>query len=70
MEKIFTVNLTVCSHRQIDGEYFVNFCGLPRKYDLYCLIYILWWLDMIIIETSSILMMRIRIEITHLLQEK
>ena len=33
--KIFTVNLTVCSNRQIDDEDFVNFCGLLRKYELY-----------------------------------
>ena len=35
IEKIFSVNLTVCSNRQIDGEDFVNFCGLLRKYELY-----------------------------------
>ena len=33
IDKIFTVNLTVCSNRQIDGEDFVNFCGLLRKYE-------------------------------------
>jgi hypothetical protein len=27
--------LTVCSNRQIDGEDFVNFCGLFRKHELY-----------------------------------
>ena len=31
---IFTVNLTVCSNRPIDGEDFVNFCGLLRKHDI------------------------------------
>ena len=35
IDKIFTVNLTVCSNRQIDGEDFVNFCGLLRKHELY-----------------------------------
>ena len=35
IDKIFTVNLTVCSNCQIDGEDFVNFCGLLRKYELY-----------------------------------
>ena len=34
IDKIFTVNPTVCSNRQIDGEDFVNFRGL-RKYGLY-----------------------------------
>ena len=34
IDKIFTVNLTVCSNRQIDGEDFVNVCGLLRKHEL------------------------------------
>ena len=34
IDKIFTVNLTVCSNRQIDSEDFVNFCGLLRKHEL------------------------------------
>ena len=34
IDKIFTVNLTVCSNRQIVGEDFVNFCGLLRKPEL------------------------------------
>ena len=34
IDKIFTVDLTLCSKRQIDGEGedFVNFRGLIRKY--------------------------------------
>ena len=32
--KIFTINLTVCSNRQIEGEDFVNYCGLLRKHEL------------------------------------
>ena len=32
IDKIFIVNLTVSSNRQIDGEDFVNFCGLLRKH--------------------------------------
>ena len=32
-DKIFTVNLTLCNKRQIDGEDFVNFRGLLRKYE-------------------------------------
>ena len=35
IEEIFTVDLTLCSKCQIDGEDFVNFCGLLRKYELY-----------------------------------
>ena len=35
IEKIFTVNLTICSNHQIDDEDFVNFCGLLRKPELY-----------------------------------
>ena len=35
IDEIFTVDLTLCSKRQIDGEDFVNFRGLLRKYKLY-----------------------------------
>ena len=35
IEEIFTVDLKLCSKRQIDVEDFVNFCGLLRKYELY-----------------------------------
>ena len=35
IEEIFTVDLTVCSKCQIDGEDFVKFCGLLRKHKLY-----------------------------------
>ena len=35
IDTIFTVNLTVCSNRQIDCEDFINFCGLLRKRDFY-----------------------------------
>ena len=31
----FSVNLTVCSNCQIDGEDFINFYGLLRKHELY-----------------------------------
>ena len=34
IDKIFTVDLTVCSKCQINGEDFVNFCGLLRKDEL------------------------------------
>ena len=34
IDAIFTVDLTLCSKRQIDGEDFVNICGLLRKYEL------------------------------------
>ena len=34
IDEIFTVDLRLCSKRQIDGEDFVNFRGL-RKYELY-----------------------------------
>ena len=34
IEEIFTVDLTLCSKCQIDGEGFVNFCGLLRKHEL------------------------------------
>ena len=32
IDEIFTVDLTIC---QINGEDFVNFCGLLRKHELY-----------------------------------
>ena len=35
-DEIFTVDLTLCSKCQIDGEDFVIFCGLLRKGELYC----------------------------------
>ena len=34
IDEIFTVDLTVCSKCQIDGEDFVKFCGLLRKHKL------------------------------------
>ena len=37
IDESFTVDLTLCSKRQIDGEDFVNFRGLLRKYELYYL---------------------------------
>ena len=40
IDEIFTVDLTPCSKRQIDGEDFVNFSGLLRKYELYNQIFI------------------------------
>ena len=35
IDEIFTVDLTLCSKCQIDGEDFVNFCGLVRHGRLY-----------------------------------
>ena len=35
IDKIFTVDLTLCSKHQIDSEDFLNFRGLLRKYELY-----------------------------------
>jgi hypothetical protein len=37
IDEIFTVDLMLCSKRQIEGEDFINFCGLFRKYELYVL---------------------------------
>ena len=34
IDKIFTVDLTVCSKCKIDGEDFVKFCGLLGKHEL------------------------------------
>ena len=34
IDKIFPIDLMLCSKRQIDGEDFVNFRGLSRKYEL------------------------------------
>ena len=34
IDKIFTVDLTVTTYCQTDGEDFVNFCGLLRKREL------------------------------------
>ena len=35
IDEIFTIDLTLCSKCQIDGEDFINFCGLLRKHELY-----------------------------------
>ena len=35
IDEIFTIDLTLCSKRQIDEEDFVNFRDLFRKYELY-----------------------------------
>ena len=34
IDEIFTVDLTVTTYCQIEGEDFVNFCGLVRKLEL------------------------------------
>ena len=35
IDEIFTVDLTVTTYCQIDGEDFVHFCGPLRKRELY-----------------------------------
>ena len=35
IDKIFTIDLTITTYCQIDGEDFFNFCGLLRKRELY-----------------------------------
>ena len=35
IDEIFTVDLKLCNKCQIDGEDFVNICGLLRKHELY-----------------------------------
>ena len=35
IDKIFIIDLTLCSKCQTNGEDFVNFCGLLRKHELY-----------------------------------
>ena len=35
IDEIFTADLTLCSKLQIDGEDFVTFRGLLRKYERY-----------------------------------
>ena len=37
IDEIFTLNLTLCSKCQIDGEDFLNFSALLRKHELYLL---------------------------------
>ena len=34
IDKIFTIDLTFTTYRQINSEDFINFCGLLRKYKL------------------------------------
>ena len=38
IDEIFTVDLTLCSNCQINGEDFVIFCGLLKKHELYWLV--------------------------------
>ena len=38
IDKIFTVDLTLTTYCQIDGEDFVNFCVLLRKHELLSII--------------------------------
>ena len=38
IDEIFTVDLTLCSKCQIDGEDFVDFCGLLRNHEQWHLI--------------------------------
>ena len=38
IDEIFTIDLTLCNKCQIDGEDFINFCGLLRKRELYNLL--------------------------------
>ena len=40
IDEIFTINLTVCSKCQIEGEDFVKYCGLLGKHELY-LVYLI-----------------------------
>ena len=35
INEIFTIDLTLTTQCQIEGEDFVNFCGLLRKHELY-----------------------------------
>ena len=35
IDKIFTVDLTLCSRCQIDDEDFINFCGPLGKHEIY-----------------------------------
>ena len=41
-DKIFSIDLTLCSKCQIDGEDFVNFCGILRKHVLYLTIFLVF----------------------------
>ena len=34
IDEILTFDLTLCNKCQIDGEDFINFCGLLRKHEL------------------------------------
>ena len=34
IDEIFTVDLTLTTQRQIEGEDFVKFCGLLKKHEL------------------------------------
>ena len=42
IDEIFTVDLTLCTVCQSDGEDLVNFCGLFRKHELYQHLNLTW----------------------------
>ena len=47
--KIDTVDLTLCSKCQIDGEDFFIFCGILGKHELYSDTRIFWYSDTLIL---------------------
>ena len=57
INEIFTVDLTFCSERQIDGEDFVNFCGLLRKHKRYVIKLGSWYFrNILFLEMKYILL--------------
>ena len=54
INEIFTIDLTLCSKRQIDGEYLINFSGLLWKYKFYQIVTKWPWVTPLIIYLGSI----------------
>ena len=69
IDKIFTVDLTVCSNRQINGEDLVKLYGLLRKHEIYYIesfdLMILCDLVTVFTETKSVTKSRLHCSMNY-----
>ena len=71
IDEIFTVDLTICSKCQIDGEDFIVFCGLLRKHELYNInlsIHICFFLNLCCHSVRNQLLFKKRVRTSPLFQ--
>ena len=55
IDEIFTVDLTLCSKCQIDGEDFINFCGLLGKHELYTSVFGIFFTESVYLPVNEFL---------------